>query len=401
MGLIRKIGGLLDAFVRRGADDDIPNPVAAAAEEPSAGPDAGAEVEPAPVAPAPGGVARRVAVLADLVAISKDLGRVWPRVRTTVEHMDWLPPPGRQGERRLAEVVDALLDGVVAAADASLPPGREARRVRPVLRDVRKALGFYATHRIDLSRFGDPAGAAALKAEERLRARMAAEGLDHLRIDWSDAATIGSCLVEAVGRALPVGDVRARYVPRSDRGRRYLDLPVAQQVAREAAVGEPRIFQAQVDVVGLLATSVCAAYEPALRRATAEKLRHWIVENLPSLPSDLRRAYADWMIDIKPMRMRSWEPVTIAQVPLPRMPFAAFEDALAMRRIPKDADQAATIVKSSLMTFVREQYDLHREALEAVRDEYVAETRIEIAVERQMALATAPPMRSEIPAPAP
>lgn len=398
MGLIRKIGGLLDAFARRVADHDVPTP--AATEEPSPAPGDGAEVEPASVA-AGGGVARCVAVLADLVAISKDLGRVWPRVRTTVERMEWLPPPGRQVERRLGEVVEALLDGVVAAADATMPRGGEARRLRPVLRDVRTALGFYATYRIDLSRHADPASAAVRLCGERFRARIASQKLDHLGIDWTDAATIGASVVEALGRTLPADDARARYVPRTERGRRYLDLPVAQQVAREAAMGEPRIYQAQVDVVGLLATSVCAAYEPGLRRATAEKLRHWIVENLPSLPSDLRRAYADWMIDIQPRRMRSWEPVLIAQVPLPRMPFAAFEDALAMRRLPTDADEAATIVKSALMTFVREQYDLHREALEAVRDEYVAESRIEIAVERQLAFATAHMEPVGIAAPAP
>lgn len=400
MGLIRKIGGLLDAFVRGGVDD-VP-PVAAATDEPPAGvPNDEAETEPAAAAPAAGGVKRRVAVLADLVAISKDLGRVWPRVRIAVEQMEWLPAPGRPAGRHLADVADALLDGVVAAADASLPQGAEARRLRPILRDVRTALGIYASHRIDLARHADPDSATALLSRERFHARIAEEELDHLGIDWSDAATIGAGVVGALGRALPADDARARYVPKSDRGRRYLDLPVAEQVARERVVGEPRIFQAQVDVVGLLATSVCAAYEPTLRRATAEKLRHWIVENLPALQADLRRTYADWMIDIQPRRMRSWEPVVIAQVSLPRMPFAAFEDALALRRVPTDADQAATIVKSSLMTFVREQYELHREALDAVRDEYVAESRIEMAVEHQIAFATAPSERIEVRAPAP
>jgi hypothetical protein len=398
MGLIRKIGGLLDAFARGGADD-VSIPVGAGAEPGATEPPEGTGEELPP--PAAGGLSRRVAVLADLVTISKDLGRLWPRVRTTVERMEWLPPIGRPSERRLADVADALLDGVVAAADASMERGGDARRLRPILRDVRKVLGLYASYRIDGARHADQTSATALLSKGRFDARIAAEGLDHLGIDWTDAGTIGRSIADAFGRTLPADDIRGRYVPRSDRGRRYLDLPVARQVAREAELGEPRIFQAQVDVVGLLATAVCAGYEPALRRAAAEKMRHWIGENLPSLTTDLRRAHSDWMIDVRPQRMRSWEPILVEQVFLPRMPFAAFEDALASRRIPTDADQAATIVKSALSTFVLEQYDLHREMLDAIRDEYVAESRIEIAVERQMAFAAARIERTEIPVPTP
>lgn len=400
MGLIRRFGDLIDAFVRGGDVDDAPvENVAAAAGSEDATP---ASVEQAEIAPAAaGGVKRRVAVLADLVAIAKDMGRVWPKVRSTVEHMEWLPRPGAPSGRRMSDVADALLDSVVAAADASIPRGEEARRLRPVLRDVRQALGLYAAHRIELARYVDPEATTAILAKERFLARIAQAGLDHLGIDWSDAAAIGTGIVDALGRTLPAEDARARYVPKTDRGRRYLDLPVAEQIAREASIGEPRVFQAQVDVVGLLATAVCASYEPAMRRAAAEKMRHWIVENLPSLPSDLRRAHADWMIDIQPRRMRSWEPVLIAEVALPQMPFAAFEDALAKRRFPTDAEQAATIVKGILVSFVREQHELHRAALEPVRDEYVAETRIEISVERQLALASATPAPAEMPAYAP
>jgi hypothetical protein len=74
-------------------------------------------------------------------------------------------------------------------------------------------------------------------------------------------------------------------------------------------------------------------------------------------------------------------------VTLPQMPFAAFEDALARRRLPADPAQAATIVKAAMVAFVQRQCDLHRVALETVRNEYAAESRIEMAAEEQMAFA--------------
>ncbi|MGU3662441.1 hypothetical protein ACLBYM_37725, partial [Methylobacterium fujisawaense] len=119
----------------------------------------------------------------------------------------------------------------------------------------------------------------------RFLARLSDRGLDHLAIDWADAGTIGASLVGALGRDLPADDARARYVVRTREGRRYLDMPAADQAARERRLGEPRIFVARVDVVGPVAASVCSRYEPGLRRATAEKLRHWIVENIPDLPT--------------------------------------------------------------------------------------------------------------------
>lgn len=387
MRLIRKISGVLDAWGDRIASaveafDPSPAAAGAPAETKSEAP----PPSPRPAAPS-GGLKRRVAILADLVAISKDVGHVWPQVRATVERLDWLPPAGGSSRRSMKEVADALLDDVLAAADASLSPGEEARRLRPVLRDLREALGLYAEHRIELANHPDPASEPARLSKDRFLARVAERGLGHLGIDWSEAGAIGRSVVLALGRDLPAEDARARYVARSREGRRYLDMPVAEQVAREARIGTPRIFVARVDVVGLVAASVCGRYDPALRRATAEKLRHWIVENLPSLAADLRRVCGDWMIDIRPERMRSWEPVLVGEVALPQMPFAAFEDALARRRLPTDAAQAATIVKAALIPFVQRQCDLHREALEAVRDEYAAESRIEIAAEEQMAFA--------------
>lgn len=392
MRFMRKISGLLDAWTdwiaSHGAPVDVPvdAPVGegAGAAEASVGP----ATAPERPAPPPGGLKRRVAVLTDVVAITKDVGRVWPRVRATVESLDWLPPAGVPNPRAMKEVIDGLLDDVLAAADASLTPGDEARRLRPVLRDLRAALGLYAEHRVDSASYPDPASEPARASKERFLARVADRGLEHLGIDWSDAGTIGASVVGALGRDLPAEDARARYVVRTREGRRYLDMPAAEQVARERRLGEPRIFVARVDVVGLVAASVCSLYEPALRRATAEKLRHWIVENIPALPTDLRRACADWMIDIRPERMRSWEPISVAEVTLPQMPFAAFEDALARRRLPADPSQAATIVKAAMVAFVQEQCDLHRTALEAVRDEYAAESRVEIAAEEQMAFAT-------------
>lgn len=401
MRFIRKISGFLDAWGDRLAsavESVDPSPTAAGAHaetKPETPPPS-----PRPAAPA-GGLKRRVAILTDLVAISKDVGHIWPQVRATVERLDWLPPAGRSSRRIMKEVADALLDEVLVAADASLSPGEEARRLRPVLRDLREALGLYAEHRIELANHPDPASEPVRLSKDRFLARVSDRGLGHLGIDWSDAGAIGRSIVLALGRDLPVEDARARYVARSREGRRYLDMPVAEQVAREARMGTPRIFVARVDVVGLVAASVCGRYDPALRRATAEKLRHWIVENLPQLTADFRRVCGDWMIDIRPERMRSWEPILVGEVSLPQMPFAAFEDALARRRLPADASQAATIVKAAVIAFVQEQGDIHRAALEAIRDEYATESRIEIAVEHQIAFASGPEERVEIRAHAP
>lgn len=388
MRFMRRISDLLDAWT-----DWVASPVAPvdAPADASAGGVAGeAEAVVGPTAPPerpappPGGLKRRVAVLTDVVAISKDMGRIWPKVRAAVDGLGWLPPAGVPTSRAMKDVLDALLDDVLAAADASLTPGEEARRLRPVLRDLREALGLYAEHRVDSAGYPDPASEPARASRERFLARLSDRGLDHLAIDWSDAGTIGASVVGALGRDLPADDARARYVVRTREGRRYLDMPAADQAARERRLGEPRIFVARVDV----AASVCSRYEPALRRATAEKLRHWIVENIPDLPTDLRRACAEWMIDIRPERMRSWEPISVVEVTLPQMPFAAFEDALARRRLPADPSQASTIVKSAMVAFIQQQCDLHRTALEAVRNEYAAESRIEIAAEEQMAAAT-------------
>lgn len=404
MRFMRKISGLLDAWTdwiaSPGAPVDAPADASAGGVAVEAEATVGPAAPPERPAPPPGGLKRRVAVLTDVVAITKDVGRVWPRVRVAVERLDWLPPAGVPTSRAMKEVLHALLDDVLAAADASLTPGDEARRLRPVLRDLREALGLYAEHRVDSASYPDPTSEPARASRERFLARLADRGLDHLDIDWADAGTIGAGVVGALGRDLPADDARARYVVRTREGRRYLDMPAADQAARERRLGEPRIFVARVDVVGLVAASVCGRYEPTLRRATAEKLRHWIVENIPTLPTDLRRACADWMIDIRPERMRSWEPVSVVEVALPQMPFAAFEDALVRRRLPTDASQAATIVKAAVIAFVQEQCDLHRTALEAIRDEYAAESRIEIAVERQIAFASAPPERIEVRAPA-
>jgi len=392
MRFMRKISDLLDAWTdwiaSPGAPVDAPADASAADGAGQAGATAGPAAPLERPAPPPGGLKRRVAVLTDVVAISKDMGRIWPKVRAAVDGLGWLPPAGVPTSRAMKEVLDALLDDVLAAADASLTPGEEARRLRPVLRDLREALGLYAEHRVDSAGYPDPASEPARLSRERFLARLSDRGLDHLAIDWSDAGTIGAGVVGALGRDLPADDARARYVVRTQEGRRYLDMPAADQAARERSLGEPRIFVARVDVVGLVAASVCSRYEPALRRATAEKLRHWIVENIPDLPTDLRRACPDWMIDIRPERMRSWEPISVVEVTLPQMPFAAFEDALARRRLPADPSQAATIVKSAMVSFVQQQCDLHRTALEAVRNEYAAESRVEIAAEEQMAAAT-------------
>ncbi|WP_408903098.1 hypothetical protein [Methylobacterium radiotolerans] len=392
MRLMRKISDLLDAWTdwiaSPGAPVDAPADASAGDGAGEAEATAGPAPPPERPAPPPGGLKRRVAVLTDVVAISKDMGRIWPKVRAAVDGLGWLPPAGVPTSRAMKEVLDALLDNVLAAADASLTPGEEARRLRPVLRDLREALGLYAEHRVDSASYPDPASEPARLSRERFLARLSDRGLDHLAIDWADAGTIGASVVGALGRDLPADDARARYVVRTREGRRYLDMPAADQAARERRLGEPRIFVARVDVVGLVAASVCSRYEPGLRRATAEKLRHWIVENIPDLPTDLRRACADWMIDIRPERMRSWEPISVVEVTLPQLPFAAFEDALARRRLPADPSQAATIVKSAMAAFVQQQCDLHRTALEAVRNEYAAESRVEIAAEEQMAVAT-------------
>lgn len=392
MRFMRRISDLLDAWTDWVASPGAP--VVAAADASAGGFAGEAESMVGPAAPPerpappPGGLKRRVAVLTDVVAISKDMGRIWPKVRAAVDGLGWLPPAGVPTSRAMKEVLDVLLDDVLAAADASLTPGDEARRLRPVLRDLREALGLYAEHRVDAAGYPDPASEPARASRERFLARLSDRGLDHLAIDWADAGTIGAGVVGALGRDLPADDARARYVVRTPKGRRYLDMPAADQAARERRLGEPRIFVARVDVVGLVAASVCSRYEPALRRATAEKLRHWIVENIPDLPTDLRRSCADWMIDIRPERMRSWEPISVVEVTLPQMPFAAFEDALARRRLPADPSQAATIVKSAMVAFIQQQCDLHRTALEAVRNEYAAESRVEIAAEEQMAAAT-------------
>ena len=159
------------------------------------------------------------------------------------------------------------------------------------------------------------------------------------------------------------------------------------QIRREETQGSPRMFSARVDVVGLLAARACAHYDLPLRRATADKLRPWILEHLPGLETGLAQTFSDWMIDVQPGRLKSWQPIEVSEVELPRMPYAAFEDALATRALPKSGEEASTVVRSKLIAFVDAAYARERASIDAVRDEYAAESRVELQAERQVALA--------------
>lgn len=326
-------------------------------------------------------------VLADLVAIAKEMGAAWPEVPRAVEAMAWLPPPGQGNGRRLQDIAGALLDCAVGAADASLRDPAERRRMRPVLRDLREALEMYALHRVETSSFQGPASSREANAQSRFVQRMHERAFPTLAIDWSTPETIRAGVRSAVAGASPKSDPRARYVPSTLRGRRYDELPMMGQIRREESQGSPRMFSARVDVVGLLAARACAHYDLPLRRATADKLRPWILEHLPDLEAGLAQAFSDWMIDVQPGRLKSWQPIEVSEVELARMPYAAFEDALSTRALPKSGEEASTVVRSKLIAFVDAAYARERASIEAVRDEYAAESRVELQAERQVALA--------------
>jgi hypothetical protein len=334
-----------------------------------------------------GRLKRRVQVLADLVAIAKEMGAAWPEVPRAVEAMAWLPPPGQGNGRRLQDVAGALLECAVGAADASLRDPAERRRMRPVLRDLREALEMYALHRIETSSFQGPAASREASAHARFVQQMDERAFPALGIDWSTPDTIRAGVRSAVAGASPKADPRSSYVPNTSRGRRYEDLPMMGQIRREEAQGSPRMFSARVDVVGLLAARACAHYDLALRRATADKLRPWILEQLPGLETGLAQAFSDWMIDVQPGRLKSWQPIEVSEVEFARMPYAAFEDALATRILPKSGEEAATVVRSKLIAFVDAAYARERASIDAARDEYAAESRVEMQAERQVALA--------------
>ena len=378
MDLIRGFEGVMDRFLGAPSIGRPTSPPPAQSVSSASAADA------SPPAPQ-GRLKRHVQVLADLVALTKEMGVAWPRVIRAVETMAWLPPPGQANGRRLQDVACALLDSAVDAADASLRDPSERRRMRPVLRDLREALEMYANHRIEMSSVQNPTASRVANAREDFVRRMAERSFPTLDIDWSDPETIRAGVRRVVGRAPPESDARATYVASTSRGRRYEALPLTGQMQWEERLGAPHMFSVRVDVVGLLAARACAEYDLALRRATADKLRPWILEKLPGLEAGLTQAFSDWMIDVQPGRLRSWQPIEVSEIELSRMPYAAFEDAMAFRSLPRNREEAETVIRSKLIKFVDAVYMRDRASINAARDEYAAESRVEMQAERQVA----------------